>query len=322
MKKLFIFLAAALLSFQAFAQQDTLSLSNLYTTHVIFETNLSYVDVSNPQIITPLIPENSLNILALMANEPFTTTASVTAIEENGSIKTYVVKYAEHPSSLIIDARPKVVEQAVAAAVPQSGAAAAPVQKQKETKQKEVRPAKEGKQASQPAVQPVAAPAPVLSVTSHNEVSTTARGTAPTVRSVLDEKQGVYHVADSQFGVKSSCQNVLVYSDVVYLVLQLENGSGISYQTGVPTFMVESQRKNGGRRGRTRSLADESNITPKTTSGTLCASPGQTGRLSLCFDKLTLAKGQVLRIYIDETGGQRNLMMTLTARDINRARSL
>lgn len=308
MKKLFVLFLLAFSALRVSAQVDTLYLSHLYTTHISFETNLSYVDVSNTSIISALVPENSMNILALIAIEPFDTSASITAIEESGRIKTYVVEYREHPEALIVDARPKpeVVQPAVQAVQPAAPAPQKP-QARKEVRQKESSPA----------------PAPSLSVSSKNEVATTARAVAPTVKSVLEEKQGVFHVADSQFGVKATCLNVLVYSDVVYLVLQLENGSGISYQTGIPTFMLESARRNGGRTGKSRTVAGDGGIfIPKSTAGTLSASPGQTSRLSLCFDKLTLAKGQVFNIYINETGGQRNLVMSLSARDINRARSL
>jgi len=36
------------------------------------------------------------------------------------------------------------------------------------------------------------------------------------------------------------------------------------------------------------------------------------------FDKLTISKDQVLKIYIYEESGQRNLEMTISAKEINR----
>ena len=47
-----------------------------------------------------------------------------------------------------------------------------------------------------------------------------------------------------------------------------------------------------------------------------------TTRMAYSFDKLTLADDQVLKVYLYEEGGQRNLVMTITARDINKARIL
>ena len=49
------------------------------------------------------------------------------------------------------------------------------------------------------------------------------------------------------------------------------------------------------------------------------AAPGETVRIAYSFDKLTLASDQVLKIYLYEQGGQRNLDVTLSANDINRA---
>jgi len=37
------------------------------------------------------------------------------------------------------------------------------------------------------------------------------------------------------------------------------------------------------------------------------------------MDKITLSNDQVLRIYPYETGGSRNFVLTLTAKDINNA---
>ena len=56
--------------------------------------------------------------------------------------------------------------------------------------------------------------------------------------------------------------------------------------------------------------------------GSLAAGPGQKGKIVYSFDKMTLSKEQVLKIYLYENGGQRNLVMTVSPSDINRAKSL
>ena len=61
------------------------------------------------------------------------------------------------------------------------------------------------------------------------------------------------------------------------------------------------------------------NLFPKGSYGSLTAKPGSVSRIAYSFDKVTLTKDQVLKVYLYETDGQRNLVMTLSARDINKA---
>ena len=60
----------------------------------------------------------------------------------------------------------------------------------------------------------------------------------------------------------------------------------------------------------------------KSRFGYIYAGPGAKGRLVYSFDKMTLSKDQVLRVYFYENGGQRNLVMTVSPNDINKAKSL
>ena len=86
-------------------QVDTLYLSTLYTTHVIFPTELIYADLSNNQIVAAKIVEQNKNMLAVKARIPFVTTTSVSALESNGNMHTFVIIYDEHPAALVIDMR-------------------------------------------------------------------------------------------------------------------------------------------------------------------------------------------------------------------------
>ena len=84
---------------------DTLRLSTLFTTHVVFRTELVYADLSNTKLIAAKIIEQNRCMLALKAREPFTTSASVSALESDGTIHTFVIAYDERPSSLVVDLR-------------------------------------------------------------------------------------------------------------------------------------------------------------------------------------------------------------------------
>ena len=106
MKRILTIVLAAMVSWQSFAQVvDTLRISTLYTTHVIFQTELIYADLSNSQIVAAKIVEQNKNMLAIKARGPFDTSASVSALESNGSMHTFVIVYDEHPHSLVIDMR-------------------------------------------------------------------------------------------------------------------------------------------------------------------------------------------------------------------------
>ena len=83
MNRLQLRLAALLLAagLPAAAQQhsDTLRVSDLFTTHIIFNTDLIYADLSNSQACIGKILEQSKNMMALKARSPFATPLSVCA---------------------------------------------------------------------------------------------------------------------------------------------------------------------------------------------------------------------------------------------------
>ena len=87
------------------AQTDTLWVSDLFTTHIVFNTDLIYADLSNSQVMAAKILEQSKNIMALKAKAPFTNPLSVSALESNGSMKTFIIFFDKHPQNLMYDNR-------------------------------------------------------------------------------------------------------------------------------------------------------------------------------------------------------------------------
>ena len=71
----------------------------------VFRTELVYADLSNTRLIAAKIIEQNRCMLALKARETFTTSASVSALESDGTIHTFVIAYDERPSSLVVDLR-------------------------------------------------------------------------------------------------------------------------------------------------------------------------------------------------------------------------
>lgn len=114
-----------------------------------------------------------------------------------------------------------------------------------------------------------------------------------------------------------SCSRVFfVKDDVLFLLVSLRNDSAVSYSVSSPRFAEESKRRT--RRG----LQYEKAVFLRQSYGLGTVTPSSEGRMVFTFDKLALLRGQVLRVYIYEDGGARNLVMTLSQKDINQLRML
>ena len=82
---------------------DTIYVSSMYTTHIHFPTDLVYADLSNKTDLDAMVVEKSKDVIAVKAKYPFGNTCNITAIESNGKLKSYIIKYREHADVLIID---------------------------------------------------------------------------------------------------------------------------------------------------------------------------------------------------------------------------
>ena len=103
---------------------------------------------------------------------------------------------------------------------------------------------------------------------------------------------------------------MIIKDDVTYIDLSIENGSAVSYSMSSPRFVIESKRKTK------RGLVYEKQLFPKHTSGETVTAPGTVSRMEFSFDKVTLVKGQVFRIYLYEDGGPRNFVLSFGVRDL------
>lgn len=259
MKKTFamvIFLLA--IAMHAGAQTDTLRISTSYTTHVIFSTDLTYADLSNNRVVAAKIVEQNKNMLAVKAREPFREPTSVSALESNGRMHTWIVVYDPSPSELIVDTRTE-------------------------------------------------------GGSGRGGVSRSGQDDAPVLSDVIGYRQRLFHIGDTQYDITVLCENIFAYSDITYLVLSLKNASGVSYDIGDATFVMESRKKSK------RTVIFDKTLFPRSRYGSLSAAPGETARIAYSFDKMTLSRDQVLKIYLYETNGQRNLSLTLCTDDINKA---
>jgi len=266
----FILLALSLLAgIPSFATVDTLRLSASYTTHIIFATDVTYADLSNSKIVAAKIVEQNKNMLAVKARCPFSESASISALESNGRMHTWIVIFDPSPAELIIDTRvqPSPVGQSDI-------------------------PEKRNRERG---------------------VSRNGHDDAPVLSEIINCRQKLYHLGTSQYDISVLCENIIAYSDITYIILSLKNSSGVSYDISDATFVVESKKKEK------RTVIFDKTLFPRSRYGSLSAGPGEVARIAYSFDKMTLSKDQILRIYFYESSGQRNLSLSIDTDDINKA---
>ena len=248
---------------------DTVYISTMSTTHIRFSSELKYVDLSN-KVLSARIVEGGKDIVAVKAKDAFDFTTTMSCLEADGRLHTFIVAYDERPEVLIVDMR-----------------------------RSPVRPG-------------------MTDLTRTGMTDMTKPRVTDLVQEDLDEKVGVsdtfereiYHIGDVAYDIKVLCENVIIKDDVTYIVLSFENGSAVSYSISSPRFVIESKRNTK------RGLVYEKQLFPKHTSGKSVTAPGTVSRMVFCFDKVTLVKGQVFRIYLYEDGGPRNFVLSFGVRDL------
>jgi hypothetical protein len=152
----------------------------------------------------------------------------------------------------------------------------------------------------------------VTQESTRREVGRGSKADAPELSEMTKTKQKLYHLGARKYGITVMCDDIVSYSDITYIVLSVKNNSSVSYNVTDGTFVIESKKKGK------RAVSFEKGIQPKNRHGSLSAAPGETVKIAYSFDKLTLATDQVLKIYLYEEGGQRNLEVTLSSKDINK----
>ena len=288
-----------------FSDLQTIEIGTLSTTHVVFTSDLSYVDISRQEVIAAKVVDASKNMLAIKAREPFDYVTTISALEANGTMHTFKVKYNPYPSQLIVDIR----------AGAQSSQQGLPVNTQ-------IRPGSAATGGETPA-QTAQGTSPVITVPQTGETAslnvTTAetsnfgRMDAPTLDEIMKYPQGIYHIGDRNFNIEGYVTNLFVYSDLIYVVLTLYNKSDIGFEAGDAQFTIETMERNR------KSLATDKSVWAKSSYGSLSCPPRGTITAGYTIPKFTLLKNECLRIYIYEKQGTRNLILTLSDKDINYA---
>lgn len=284
---------------------DTLEVGALTTTHILFMSDLSYVDVSTPDCIAVKVVEASKNMLAMKARKEFDFVTTISALETNGTMHTFYVRFCQNPSSLVVDTRVKDGGVVRNSQLPSPGG----VVTNDSSSSKRA-----GKKRGVHTGSISSSVESGLNVTS-SQASNFGRNDAPDLRDVTSRSQKLFHIGDSNFGISVYCTNVFVYSNLTYIVLRVENKTNIGFEAGDAQFNIESMRK------RRKALVTDRSVWTKSSYGSLSCAPMQTSVVGYTIPKLTLLRGECLRIYIYEKSGNRNLVLTLSDIDVNYASS-
>lgn len=104
MKKTVLLLALLLASWGAFASTDTLFISTSQTVHLRFASELKYVNLGDRVLVAKIV-DGSKDFVAVKAREAFDFCTSMSCLESNGQMHTFLVTYREHPERLEVDTR-------------------------------------------------------------------------------------------------------------------------------------------------------------------------------------------------------------------------
>ena len=204
--KRILFTAAAIIAtaLSANAQQvDTIKISNITTTHIRFSSEIKYVDLSN-KVLAAKIVEGSRDIIALKAKEPFDFITTMSCLEANGAMHTYLVRFEEYPKQLVIE----------------EGSSNRPVASEK--------PQSSGGENFSGTPYPTSSNLPV---------------NASILEQALQQPKSLYHIGSKAYGISIFCDNVFIKDDVMYVVLNIENKSATTYSLSEPRFSIESKKR-------------------------------------------------------------------------------
>lgn len=315
--KLFLVIVFAMLAVRplgVFGQElPVIEIGRTSTTHILFETDLSYVDISLPKCVSAKIVESSKNLLAIKAAQEFDFKTTVTALEVNGTLHNFTVVYSDFPSCLTYDTRSRAEISGGAVNTqmrPSAGVAAGGRNGANAADSLVVVSSDSGGDGSHAAgTANVGKGRSVLSRTGDAD----NRADAPTLAEIVEIPQRIFHVGDSRFKVDAFCTNVFVYADVLYLVVRINNRSAIGYDAGEAQFNVEPLKPNQ------QSIYTSRATWAQSSYGSLSAGPKGEAVVGYSIPKLTLNKNECLKVYIYERNGTRNLVLTLRDEDVNYA---
>lgn len=335
---------------------DTISISSIYTTHILFPTDVVYADLSNKADIDAMLVENAKDVIALKAKHPFKTTCNVTTMESNGTLRTYILRYERTPKTLVIDekhgiydAEPENIaissiytshmiydsdlvyahlsntDDMTAMILPQSQNVFAIKAKVPFS----------GRTWSATVLESTGfIHTYIVSYEEHPmslvmNYQTSARSTQPDsqVQVVSRLRKDDAPVLKEVINYPQHLYHIATRKNKITLVCEnIFSYSDITYITlrienrsGVSFEADRTSFVIGSKPRRKNTIVEETNLIPKSSIGTLTVAPGSQEKMTFTFDKITLAQDQVLRVCVYELNGRRDYFLKLSAKDVNEA---
>lgn len=345
---------------EASAQErvDTIWVSNLFTTHILFPTDIIYSNTSNTEDVESILTDASKELVSVQAYKPFDTTCNLTVMESNGTLRTYILQYRKHPRTLIIDEKNKVYN-APADTIEISTIYSSHLVYSSDIIYAHLSDSSARVEADRP---------------NESKNLLAIRATRPfeddAINVTVMEASGALHtyiinyrehprslVMNFQEGERSKeagqqqvvsltrksdapqLADVIEYPQTIHHLSTKKDGirvtcenifsySDITYITlridnnaGVSFEADHSAFVVSTKQKLRNTIAEESTILPKASLGTLTVPAGGTSRIVYTFDKITLAKNQFFRVCVYEQNGRRDFFLDLTPKDINEAKS-
>ena len=228
------------------------------------------------KVLAAKIVEGSRDIIALKAKEPFDFITTMPCLEANGAMHTYLVQFEEYPKQLVIEE-----------------GSSRPVTSEK-----------------------LQSPDNGNFFEALHPTSSNLPANASILEQALRQPKSLYHIGSKAYGISIFCDNVFIKDDVMYVVLNIDNKSAITYSLSEPRFSIESKKRTK------RGLVYEKQIFPKNILGMEPIAPNAQTKMVFSFDKISVLQGQVFRAYLYESGGTRNYVITFSEKDFNKAAPL
>lgn len=273
------------------AQQiDTIEVSELFTTYIRYPIELVTAERSDMENIMGEIVPQSPNMVRLRATCAFTRTSNLTVIDSRGYLHTCYLRYNQHPVTTYYD---KSVPQPFPYREPREESPSSPPSGKNS-----------GIRSTSPDVQ---------AASSGIYVADLKKKDTPILQDIIDSPQSLYHLSARKSGISVTVENIYSYSDKIYIILRVNNKSGISFESEGATFTLVTKS-----RSKKKPLNVENRL-PKSRYGSLTAGPGEASKMAYSFDKISLAPDQMFEISVPETNGSREILLKLSPSDINGA---
>lgn len=154
-----------------------------------------------------------------------------------------------------------------------------------------------------------------ISASGGTKVAELRKDDAPQLKDIIDFPQKVFHLSVKSGRITFSCINIFTYSDMLYIVFEVKNNSGVSFESDGMTFTLATMSR------KSKVPLSTTNLYPKGRYGTLSIASKDKGYIAYSLEKQTLTPEQILQISVSERTGNRELMMTLNPDDVNLASS-